>query len=236
MTRYSTEQLASFPWIVSTDTLRSQDLLCSYWQALEQLIQHRPDATFGSCSIKGIELLAALNTSPTIARALDGQFSQPCAEITEAEQQRINVALEDLTDALQELAPTGFYFGASEGDGACFGFWLNESWIDCLEHCGFAADGDPCALAPIISELESSGVDPDTYQDCYQGEAEGYSEEQAGADYAQQLAEELGMTDGTQAWPLGCIDWQAAWRELEIGDAYWLQRINGAQWAVFRPC
>ncbi len=31
--------------------------------------------------------------------------------------------LEDLFDALGGIAPKGTYFSASEGDGACFGFW-----------------------------------------------------------------------------------------------------------------
>lgn len=30
---------------------------------------------------------------------------------------------ERLWDALDRLAPTGCYFGATEGDGSCFGFW-----------------------------------------------------------------------------------------------------------------
>ena len=31
--------------------------------------------------------------------------------------------LEDIHTALNEYSPTHFYFGAQEGDGACFGFW-----------------------------------------------------------------------------------------------------------------
>lgn len=31
--------------------------------------------------------------------------------------------MEEVTDILAMLAPAGTYFGASEGDGACFGFW-----------------------------------------------------------------------------------------------------------------
>ncbi|HYW24877.1 MAG TPA: hypothetical protein VE953_11985 [Terriglobales bacterium] len=31
--------------------------------------------------------------------------------------------LEDLYDALNDLAPEGCYFGAHEGDGSDFGFW-----------------------------------------------------------------------------------------------------------------
>lgn len=31
--------------------------------------------------------------------------------------------VDELADELDKIAPEGYYFGASEGDGACFGFW-----------------------------------------------------------------------------------------------------------------
>ena len=34
--------------------------------------------------------------------------------------------INDLMDALNEYAPTGYYFGAIEGDGSDFGFWADE--------------------------------------------------------------------------------------------------------------
>jgi len=140
--------------------------------------------------------------------------------------------LEELTDALQELAPVGFYFGSQDGDGACFGFWLDESWAEALEHFGMGND-DPTGWAELITELDADGIDPDTVEDSYCGRAEGWSEERAGADYAQQLAEDLGVKLDQMEWPLTCVDWAAAWRELEIGDGYRLHSIGGGDWLVF---
>jgi len=38
--------------------------------------------------------------------------------------------LDSLIDALNEYAPTGFYFGAHCGDGSDFGYWLSEGFAD----------------------------------------------------------------------------------------------------------
>lgn len=211
MTRYNSDQLASFPWIVSTDTLRTEDLLVRYWQTAEQL---------------GAELC-------TVLPALQHLVGEDSRE-SDWDDDMAGGCLLQLGDILQDVAPTGFYFGASEGDGACFGFWLCEDWADLLEHCGFASDSDPEAVAALVRDLLASGVDPDSYEDAYQGEAEGYSEKEAGAEFAAQLAEDAGMIQATAQWPHTCIDWEEAWRELELGDGFWLQQINGCQWAVFR--
>tara|TARA_Y100000310_G_scaffold217997_1_gene219132 strand:+ start:400 stop:858 length:459 start_codon:yes stop_codon:yes gene_type:complete len=41
----------------------------------------------------------------------------------------------EMQDALSELAPPHVYFGTLEGDGACFGFWPEVGGWDC-EHVG----------------------------------------------------------------------------------------------------
>lgn len=37
--------------------------------------------------------------------------------------------LEQLYEALEEVAPEGHYFGTLEGDGACFGYFLAEAAV-----------------------------------------------------------------------------------------------------------
>lgn len=215
MTTYTLDQLASFPWIVSCDTLRPEDLLVKFWSAAEQI---------------GADVAQLL---PDLQRLVGEDSSE-----SDWNDEQAGWTLESLTDRLQDAAPTGFYFGASEGDGACFGFWLTEEWFDALEHCGIAADGDPEPLAAIIQALELDGIEPETVEDAYQGRAEGYSEEQAGRSYAEELAYETdaaGVDWGGQcAWPLGCVDWDAAWRELQMGDGFRLHDIGGGEWLVFR--
>jgi hypothetical protein len=213
MPTYTLDQLDGFPWIVSSDTLRVDHLADAYLGAFDRLGQDVPEP-FRS-DLQQCAAYASGLTAPDPCDAWD-------------------VATEWAFDRLGELAPDGFYFGASEGDGACFGFWLEQEWADLLEHCGWAADSDSAALAGVVRSLMASGIDVDNFEDYYQGEAEGYNATEAGADYAAQLAEDLGSIQTTAHWPHTCIDWELAWRELELGDGYWLEKINGCQWAVFR--
>jgi hypothetical protein len=211
MNRYTSDQLAAFPWIVSNGTLRSEDLLPTFWQTAEQLSVSISADTFAS-----LERLVGEDSS-------EADWSDEEASET----------LQELFDALDSVAPAGFGFGASEGDGACFGFWLGEDWQDAMEHMNLGND-DPAGWAVLIAELIDAGIDPDTIEDSYCGRAEGYSEERAGADYAQELAEELGVKLDQMQWPLTCVDWDSAWRELEMGDGYRLHSLGGGDWLVFR--
>jgi hypothetical protein len=215
MVYYSNAQLSSFPWIVSCDTLRSEDLLVKFWGVAAQL---------------GANLSPIL---PTLERLVGEESNaEDWGEDAAA------AALEALTDTLQDLAPSGFYFGASEGDGACFGYWLGEDWAAALETIGLDGD-DPTGWAELIARLEADGLEADRIEDAYAGRAEGYSEDRAGADYALDLAQDTWLPElpsglGWAQWPISCIDWSHAWRELQLGDGYRLHDIGGGDWLVFR--
>jgi hypothetical protein len=215
MTHYTSDQLAQVPWIVSCDTLRAEDLLPKFWSTAETLAVWRSEPI-------PADLLAPL-TQLVGEDSNESEWSDDLADQT----------LTDLFDLLQEWSPTGFGFGASEGDGACFGFWITEDWHDALEALGFGND-DPSGWAELISRLDADGLDPDNIDDAYQGRAHGWSEERAGADYAQQLAEDTGLWDGKATWPHSCIDWEDAWQELAMSDGFRLNDIGGGDWLVFR--
>lgn len=55
----------------------------------------------------------------------------------------------------------------------------------------------------------------------------------SGADYAQDLAEQLGAVDSHAQWPLSCLDWTAAWREL-THDGYFEAPCDAGGVYVFR--
>lgn len=221
MIHYNSDQLTGFPWIASVDTLKTEDLLVKFWGVAEDLAarSNRPD-------LIPADLLA------TLARLVGEDSSADDWSEDEA-----SAALSELFDVLGDAAPIGFHFGSHDGDGACFGFWLSEDWAEALEHCGVAAEGEPEALAAIVAELDALGVTPDNAEDTFQGEAEGYSEAQAGADYAQQLAEELGILPRPDRveWPCYYIDWAEAWSELQA-DGWSLVQWSHARWLVFRFC
>lgn len=225
MAHYTSEQLASFPWIVSCDTLRPEDLLVRFWQAAEtvSVLADRPHL-LNSETVATLERLVGEDSNE-----LDWDDHQT----QQRYQEQASYMLEALTDALNDAAPAAFSFGSSDGDGACFGFWLCDEWQDAMEHLGSCSD-DPAGLAELISRLILDGIEPDTIEDSYCGRAEGWSEERAGADYAQELADEQGLMAAQPGWPFSCIDWEDAWRELELGDGYRLHDIGGGEWLVFR--
>jgi hypothetical protein len=223
MNTYTPDQLAQFPWIASCDTLRPEDLLPKFWGIAETLAVwlDRPQ-------LLNAETLASLER-------LVGEDSRE----SDWSDEQASQTLDDLFGALEDAAPLGFHFSSSEGDGACFGFWVDDVWADALEHCGIAADDTPEALARIIADWQADGIEPETIEDSYCGRAEGYSEERAGADFAQELAQDNWLPDGPNGmgwnrWPLSCIDWTHAWQELVLGDGYRLHSIGGGDWLVFR--
>lgn len=226
MIHYNSEQLSGFPWIASADTLKIEDLLIKFWGVAEDLAARfdRPHLLNADTLANLQRLVGEDSTEAAWADGWDGIAGETWAQIT----------LGELHDALGDAAPVGFHFGSQDGDGACFGFWLSEDWTEALETVGLG-DDHPQGWASLIAELDADGIDPDNVEDAYQGRAEGYSEERAGADYAQQLAEDTSDIDwGKLQWPLTCIDWDAAWRELVLGDGYRLHDLGGGDWLVFR--
>lgn len=211
--------LSSFPWIVSADTLKTDALLVKFWSAAEDLA-----ARFSRPYLLNADTIARLERLVGEESNADDWSDDDAAHV-----------LDDLNEALNDAAPLGFYFSSSEGDGALFGFWLSEDWAEALEYCGIAADSDPEAVAAIIAELHALGVTPENVEDTFQGEASGYAEAEAGADYAQQFAEDIGAWDGKATWPHSCIDWADAWGELQA-DGWSLVRWSHARWLVFRFC
>jgi antirestriction protein len=80
-------------------------------------------------------------------------------------------------------------------------------------------------------ECENQGetIDEDAFRATYCG---CYS---SGKDYAYELAEEIDAMPKEFPWPLTCIDWQNAWRELTY-DGYREEDCSSGGVHIFRSC
>ncbi len=117
----------SFPVNISFShgTLRPQDLIPALLDALAQV---HPEAYAQL-------MLAPFGPVPAHAQEDDG-----AAWWTDEAPHTV----ESLIDALNEVAPDGYYFGAHPGDGSDFGFWPD------LERCRFCGAEviNPCDAPP----------------------------------------------------------------------------------------
>ena len=87
---------------ISSDTLRPDDLIPKFHAWLKE---YDPE---GAAKIR--ECYSAVFECLEAGEDLDGEDALWC--------------IDDLEDALTNIAPPYAYFGASEGDGACFGWWV----------------------------------------------------------------------------------------------------------------
>lgn len=95
--------MATITGAISSGTMRTQDLIPTFLSTLDQL----DHAEYVKLAKQYREGLA------NSKQGYDAYYeSDACAWLMEA-----------LYDALDDCAPDGYYFGAHEGDGACYGFW-----------------------------------------------------------------------------------------------------------------
>jgi hypothetical protein len=218
---YTPAQLRSFPWIVSSATLRAEDLALSWSSAAEELLELSGEELSSRLSAEELELLTIAGSSA--AEELSSSQLQELSELCN----------ETLYDLLQELSPVGFSFSSHMGDGALFGFWLSEEIAAELERCSLDSE-EPSTAAELLQELDSLGADLCNLSDSFQGFGEGATEEEAGADFACRLWEDTGSAaESPLDWPLRCIDWRQAWSELRC-DGFCLARFSSAGFSVWR--
>ena len=81
----------------------------------------------------------------------------------------------------------------------------------------------------LACEDQGETIDEDSFRESYCG---AYS---SGEEYAQELAHELGSIPEDAAWPLTCIDWEGAWRDLRF-DGYSTEPCSSGGVHIFRSC
>jgi hypothetical protein len=102
---------------VSHGTLRTEDLLSSFISTLEGLMLINGDH-FAANHAERDRLCNLIGAAQDV-------FAEDGETIAEDKQDDAAELVTELQDALSEFAPPYAYFGAHEGDGADFGFWVN---------------------------------------------------------------------------------------------------------------
>ena len=96
---------------ISSGTMRSEDLLPCLASELESILRDIPPAD---------------RNPDHVALLKECEHVTECPLPVDWESVKASEIVSDLFDALNEYAPPYGYFGANEGDGADYGFWLSE--------------------------------------------------------------------------------------------------------------
>jgi antirestriction protein len=112
-------------------------------------------------------------------------------------------------------------------------FLACNEWPDLSQLVAYAdgvsavLDADEVEAYRLACDDQHEVLDYDQFREMYRG---CYS---SGEDYAQELAEELGSVPADSSWPVTCIDWTGAWRELTF-DSYYAQPCSSGGVHIFR--
>ena len=91
------------------------------------------------------------------------------------------------------------------------------------------SDTDELEAFRLACEDQGETLTDDAFRETYQGC------HSSGEDYASQLAEDTGTLPDPAPWPLSCIDWAAAWRELTF-DGYRSEPCSSGGVHIFLSC
>lgn len=121
------------------DTLRPQDLVPAFLQALYDLDKAVAEV-----------IIVAYDLEEYLVEPLDcaGTYSVIDEDAPFWSHPDIGYVISDLEDALENFAPTYCYFGAHPGDGAAFGFWIDNDAIEMAKADGDLTVVDDLADAP----------------------------------------------------------------------------------------
>ena len=103
---------------VSTTTMRNEDLIPCFLDVLKELDEKQYDEILGDKDYYYV------------------------IELQNYDSETAHFLLEELFNRLNELAPAGFYFGSHPGNGADYGFWLDEKWSDMLYELSEISEND----------------------------------------------------------------------------------------------
>lgn len=169
---------------ISHGTHREQDLLPAFLVALDELKgRQRVIELLGELKSAGSRLgcfihhkTLAWNPGDSAMHAYGALGFYGTFEDYYLQTEQCPEDLQAIMQALEEIAPCGYYFGAHEGDGSDFGFWKTEeqAFLDSIESNleGFehVAVG-PCPGCGTCGLDESDGMESEAYQLAQEGDS-----------------------------------------------------------------
>lgn len=108
-----------------------------------------------------------------------------------------------------------------DGLPATFGEWPDWEAVAAYVETMSDLDGGEAEAFAAYCDNIGAPVNTDTLEEFREAYCGCFAD---GKEYAQQLAEELDTVPLNALWPLGHIDWEAAWRDLELGGSNWSHR------------
>ena len=110
---------------ISSGTMRNADLIPVLTTALSNIVATNGRAGY-QATTSVIATLACANLMESLLDQTEGDALADDLADTEAASELV----QEIFDALQEYAPPFATFGALEGDGACYGFWVHMDSIE----------------------------------------------------------------------------------------------------------
>ena len=115
---------------VLSGTMRPEDLIPAFWSELETQLKRGPSLS----RMDRKTCIALLNDCDLIFSLRGDAFWNDSDAVEDM--------LNSLFDALSLFAATGFYFGSHPGDGADYGYWLSEFFVEDFDGLTVSDTGD----------------------------------------------------------------------------------------------
>lgn len=112
---------------VSSGTLRPEDLIPAFSDALDSI---RESLAAPGPTTEPPEDLRSRREEAEQLQVLLGRVERSISSDDYYETEECDYDLEELSRALESWAPSYCYFGANEGDGADFGFWVDWDSVE----------------------------------------------------------------------------------------------------------
>ena len=120
-----------FTGTISWGTMQPRDLVPSFMDVLSDY--HKDEYNKILADLNGLATKMDFESYEHVLELTrENPFTGPTYEFWMSEDMSY-ILNEDIWDAMNEIAPDGYYFGASDGDGADYGYWKVDNYNEDAE-------------------------------------------------------------------------------------------------------